>query len=294
MKKILFVLIIVSFSCNNTENSKNIKNEMKPTPIFLSLSPEMELEDFDNELSKLNDSGVLTNNRFLLKLNSKNLIDFSVSKGYNNISLNYKRLNTYYDLDYNSSKKILDELKNIKEEIIMTYESKYQKINNTSLPLLTIPRNGEIFNNYSSREIVNGVEKKSLSDYGFEKQYYNFFQDSIKTIAIGYNLIGTITYSTEELKKMANEKPERKSSNPLKNALFDTQSFAERELNSLERNNNQEYGLDIEIKYFTDSEFKILSKRIINDSIKFHKALSNYIISKEKHLENIEKNKEKI
>ncbi|MEZ4793463.1 MAG: hypothetical protein R2783_08405 [Gelidibacter sp.] len=56
-KKFYSLLIIVSFSCNNTENSKNIKNEMKPTPIFLSLSPEMELEDFDNELSKLNDSG---------------------------------------------------------------------------------------------------------------------------------------------------------------------------------------------------------------------------------------------
>ncbi|MEZ4793464.1 MAG: hypothetical protein R2783_08410 [Gelidibacter sp.] len=82
----------------------------------------------------------------------------------------------------------------------MTYESKYQKINNTSLPLLAIPRNGEIFNNYSSREIVNGVERKALLIMVL-KSIIIIFQDSIKTIAIGYNLMSTITCFSKRLKK---------------------------------------------------------------------------------------------
>lgn len=293
MKNILLILIVLLLSCNNKESTKENVNNKQTIPIFLSLSPEMDEIEFKNELVKLNESQELNNNRFEIKIKNK-IIDFSVSKGHNDIALNYNQSNTYYDLDYKSSKEILEKLKNIKNDIIQIYDSKYKQINNTPLPLSTFPINGEIFNNFSNYESVDGVEMKNLSDYGFEKQYYNFFKDSIKTIAIGYNLIGEVAYSTEELKEMANKKSERKSSNALKNALKDTQRYAERELNGLDRNSTQKYSLELEIRYFSNSEFNKLSKQIINDSIRFDKAMQDYITRKKKDIEKTENNKNKI
>jgi hypothetical protein len=93
---------------------------------------------------------------------------------------------------------------------------------------------------------------------------------------------------------MANKKSERKSSNALKNALYDTQGYAERELNGLDRNSTQKYSLELEIRYFSNSEFNKLSKQIINDNIRFDKAMQDYITRKKKDIEKTENNKNKI
>tara|TARA_R110001599_G_scaffold215998_5_gene414273 strand:+ start:31 stop:984 length:954 start_codon:yes stop_codon:yes gene_type:complete len=304
------IIIFIFFSCtngkkNNVPDSDNQKSENQfgaendYQPIFLKLSPQMSDFQFEQEVSHS-----IPNKKFTIPLYNYNF-DFDVTKKSNRIVLDYNDIRTLVftpKFGDNAEKRYLDFIKKepiekneiLIKEFIILFKNKYSKQIN-DLPLLKNQK-GEYYNN------PNGISAvRNLHNYGFEKENYLIFQDSIKTVIIGY----TNAEYPQKLDKKALEKitytsetSDRESLNPIMSVEEIREHFKEfdklspykqaLELTDFEEQISRKKGLSFEINYMPNSDFEYLKKRIIKSNKEF-----NYELRQKDSLRKIKLKKEK-
>lgn len=243
MKKTFLIISVILLSCNNNKPALKTPVEANETihykPIFLNLSPRMTDSIFESKL-KVNKE-INRKNEFLLPIGSKDEnVGFKISKKDNRILLTYEfstsiRLEM---LDENLSRHWSEENSNVINNFINLFEQRYRPISTDSFPYE--PNEYGTFNNRSGN-IFYGVKEKNLHDYGFKKNSYKIFQDSTKTILIGY---------------------QSKTPYPKENFSF------ERPMSTA--------AVSLEINYMHNSDFSKLKSQISHDKKSYDRALKKY------------------
>lgn len=264
LKKTFFILVILIIgSCRKPSNDlQNQENKINPSEakkvkkhnsLFLGLNPYMTEYDFSTEISNLNSQNKLNNGRFIIPVNNQDYY-FDVKKTINTIRL------TYSD---QTSKSVHNLSYRISDEHLQLYEN---KIND----LL------KIFNSkYNGEEKVIPTEV-NLSYYGLRKEHYRIFQDSSKTVLIGYTINGYRCPSpSEQAYENSKKKKEKTPDHPLENIG----KFIDRENQS---SNFVIFGLEVDIDYYYNDEFNKLFQKIIYDNEVKKKS---EIINKQKEIE---------
>jgi hypothetical protein len=247
----LFLLSFLCFNCKNTENdiitydsleskTKELKED-ETKPIFLGLSPKMKNDVFLEEIEKLNNNGKLENGNFILPLNNKNL-EFKLQKTNNSIKLVCTHFKSKYReyLCYQESDKYLNEFNNKAQNLIDLFKKKY-KSNPIKIP-----------NDF----------KQPLYKYDLRKDNYLLFKDTVKSVLIGYSIIGYRVPSPSERKA---EYEKLKSDNP-DNPIIGI------EINSIESSKFVDFGLEIEINYYYNDELELILQSINKEHEIFKKA----------------------
>lgn len=254
MKNIIFIISIILLSCNNNNSKTTInKNKnIKYQPIFLNLSPKMSDSVFNSELRK--NIEINEDEEFLLPINTNsnndknddfsennNNIKFKVSKENKRIKLSYEYTTDIRIefLDDYTSNYWFDKNTNLIKNFIYIFEQKYKYINQDNFPFK--PNKENVYEPSLGMEVF-GVKQKKLNDYGFEKQNYRIFQDSVKTILIGYE--SQIPYPKKEKYSLEH---------PMNTAA-----------------------ISLEINYMHNSDFNDLKKKIFNEKKIFDKALKKH------------------
>ena len=178
MRKIFFLsLLIFSFiSCKNKESTENIIRE-EHQPLFIGLSPKMTDNEFEEEISNLNHEKKLDSGDFIIPINNKTY-KFKVSKTGKTVRLLCTEYHTMYvkNFDINIAEERISDAETIISEIIKIFEEKY-----------------------GDSKIRFPVGAPFL-DYKMNSEYYNIYQDSYKTVLMGYDIYDTRdpTPSSEE------------------------------------------------------------------------------------------------
>lgn len=209
-------------NCKNQNKKTNSDEKLvkqEYSPLFLSLSPKMTDNEFQDEINHLNDEKKLDLGYFIIPVRDKRY-KFFVYKTEKTIRLNYyedKSL-TINDFDVNIADEYIRDAETKTSEIIQIFEDKYGR------PKIKFP-------------LV-----ASLSDYDISK-YNNIYQDSSKTVLVGYNIFGTRdpTPNPEEL-------------------FVDSAN----NINTYEK--DIPYGFSITIDYYYNEDFEKLLKKIHLDT----------------------------
>tara|TARA_R110001606_G_scaffold398227_1_gene576760 strand:+ start:793 stop:1737 length:945 start_codon:yes stop_codon:yes gene_type:complete len=290
MKQTIYILIIFSFlSCNKRKDNSNSKKleigkQIEYQPIFMNLNPKM--NDFQFE-QKLKSS--LPDKKFILPIKEYSF-EFNLKKVSNKIVLEYNDIETLVfmpNLGGNPEKRYLKFLEKDKTEeylvnnFIKLFNNKYSK-KITELPILK-NQLGEYSNIYSST-----WSDLSFLKYGFREENYLIFQDSIKTIIIGYTNadnprkideknLNLLTHSIKKQKLTSTDRKliESKESDELFwNSLKELNDFSTYQkalkLYKLGREIKKEKGLSLEINYMNNSDFEFIKKNIQTNYIRFN------------------------
>src|SRR5690606_22373137 len=216
MKQSLFILIVFSFlSCTNVkknnipesesyESENIIDQKIENKPIFLNLSPKMSDLQFEKELTSS-----LPNKKLSIPINNYSF-EFNTKKTSNQIVLEYndiKTLNFIPKFGDNAEKRFLEFIKKdpFEEELVKNFINLFKIKYPKQIKHLPISKNlqGEYYNNQ-----IRPFSERDLYNYDFKEENYLIFQDSIKTILIGYTnsenprkldrkALDSITYSLE-------------------------------------------------------------------------------------------------
>lgn len=290
MKQTIYILIIFSFlSCNKRKDNSNSKKleigkQIEYQPIFMNLNPKM--NDFQFE-QKLKSS--LPDKKFILPIKEYSF-EFNLKKVSNKIVLEYNDIETLVfmpNLGGNPEKRYLKFLEKDKTEeylvnnFIKLFNNKYSK-KITELPILK-NQLGEYSNIYSST-----WSDLSFLKYGFREENYLIFQDSIKTIIIGYTNadnprkideknLNLLTHSIKKQKLTSTDRKliESKESDELFwNSLKELNDFSTYQkalkLYKLGKEIKKEKGLSLEINYMNNSDFEFIKKNIQTNYIRFN------------------------
>src|SRR5690606_22984872 len=296
MKKTFAILLMFSFlSCvndkkndipNSNLNNSNyqIESEIEYEPIFLNLSPAMSDINFEKKLKSSAPNG-----KFLLPINKYNF-EFNIKKSSNRIILEYNQIKTLQFPDKfgkNAESRYLDFIKKdpfeevLIDDFVKIFKNKYST-QIKGLPLLKNKR-GEYFNNQPLP-----YAKRTLRNYDFNQENYLIFQDSIKTILVGYTILDyprtadnealeSITFTVKKsnikssyeesaesidlYKLLKDEIKEQEKLTPYQRALQRT---------SFEDQITIKKGFSLEINYINNSDFELLKKRIDNANKEFN------------------------
>ena len=276
-------------SCNKRKDNSNSKKleigkQIEYQPIFMNLNPKM--NDFQFE-QKLKSS--LPDKKFILPIKEYSF-EFNLKKVSNKIVLEYNDIETLVfmpNLGGNPEKRYLKFLEKDKTEeylvnnFIKLFNNKYSK-KITELPILK-NQLGEYSNIYSST-----WSDLSFLKYGFREENYLIFQDSIKTIIIGYTNadnprkideknLNLLTHSIKKQKLTSTDRKliESKESDELFwNSLKELNDFSTYQkalkLYKLGREIKKEKGLSLEINYMNNSDFEFIKKNIQTNYIRFN------------------------
>jgi len=256
---ILFLMIIF-FSCKNEVNNDNSIDKIEAVnyePIFLNLSPKMEGMRFYEELNK---NPSIDNSFFYIPLNETS-DSFKVSKMEDRILLEYsdKRelsaTNNPSSVPFYQRQHIHNE-KTV-QEFIALFKSKYGK----PLNLLPFEHNdeGEYFNK-------EACKWKNAANRNFRKREYA-------------NGIVNKTLWDYDFDKCY---------------YLVFQDNSKTIMIGYENSNSNNFGVELEINYFHNSDFLLLQKKMEKDKSEFETAKFNMEkLKKEEQIKN-EKNKEKI
>jgi hypothetical protein len=315
MKQIFtYLIIFLFFSCNN-DKKKNLnypeinkiqkqvsqpkivittetKIETEPKieyqPIFLNLSPRMGLSEFNN---KLRSNPNLHYGKFILSLNDEKC-KFNILKKENKIVLSGEFDDSKYIKSLKKTKEYnLYQNEKIILELIEIFKNKYGnfasilpfKKNNKSEYLNAFPKKLSNFFSLSLKKVDN---RKTLVDYGFKKDRYLVFQDSIKTILVGFtNRIPTKQFTNFEDAKLQNE---QNLGNSFSEKLSDEEYF--KYINQP----NKIPDFEISINYYHNSDFEIILNKIKKDKYEFDKAKYKHDSIKKANKLKIERNQNNI
>lgn len=276
-------------SCNKRKDNSNSKKleigkQIEYQPIFMNLNPKM--NDFQFE-QKLKSS--LPDKKFILPIKEYSF-EFNLKKVSNKIVLEYNDIETLVfmpNLGGNPEKRYLKFLEKDKTEeylvnnFIKLFNNKYSK-KITELPILK-NQLGEYSNIYSST-----WSDLSFLKYGFREENYLIFQDSIKTIIIGYTNadnprkideknLNLLTHSIKKQKLTSTDRKliESKESDELFwNSLKELNDFSTYQkalkLYKLGKEIKKEKGLSLEINYMNNSDFEFIKKNIQTNYIRFN------------------------
>lgn len=310
----LFVLsstLLIGCSDNNKTKipkvADNIKKENEFVPIFLSLNPNMDDSQFYEKIIDEVKLGNLSNEKkFILPVkknpifnyDSTQTIDLDLSVLKKNIIKSIRLYGKYEyevnwkNLNQDNAHKYIDNNKLMINEIIKYYEKKYVKIPYIFIPKKTIETMNLI--NGQTQIIVNepGNSDKGFRDYGLYEKKYVFFKDSVKTIIIGYTIIGkdydfvSLNFFDEyEYQNLRKEHLKLKEKNK-KTKELSIDEFLKKDLSDDERRllflNHQmdlfidqhnlsknNYGFKITIDYIENNDFEQLQNKMKQDSVDF-------------------------
>lgn len=294
MKSTFAILLLFSFlSCVNDKkrdipnSNSQIESEIEYEPIFLNLSPSMTDINFEKKLKSS-----VPNGKFLIPINKYNF-EFNIEKYSDRIILEYNQIKTLQFPDKfgkNAERRYSDFIKKdpseeiLIDDFVKIFKKKYST-QIKELPLLKNKR-GEYFNN----QPLPWAER-TLRNYDFNQENYLIFQDSIKTVLVGYTILdyprtldnealeaitfkvkkSNIKSSYEESDKsidlyklLIDEIKEQEKLTPYQRALQKT---------SFENPITIKKGFSLEINYIHNSDFAILKKRIDNANQEFNNKL---------------------
>lgn len=291
MNKFLILLFIFSIlACN--EEKKNLSKKIEESdkvdtvdfthsskqyyvPLFMDLNPKMPDVIFENRLN------ALPNKQFIIPLGDLNKA-FDVKKHSDRIVLSYSNIRTLTFPDKFGEdaearyEKFLDNKDSQRTgermigSFINIFQEKYPyKIEN--LPLVK-NENGEYYN--PTAWLSEDLEGIRLLDYNFEKENYVIFQDSIKTIIVGYTNLDLSRKIDQQFREIANYDPDPKidkgRTNPFKNSVRDylknTSSYQlDLAGTKFEDPLTKKIGYELEVNYMFNSDFKVLEEKIIEN-----------------------------
>ncbi len=296
MKQTLgILLIILFFGCTNGKNNNTTNTDFQQTdkffeqkieyePIFINLSPNMSDFQFEQELKRST-----PNKKFTISLNNYKF-DFDITKYSNRIVLDYNDIKTliftpkfgedaekrYMDF---INKEPIEQNEILIKKFINLFKNKYPK----QIEQLPLSKNqiGEYYNNQKGN-----FTERNLLNYKFKKENYLIFQDSIKTVIIGYTNaeyprkldkkdLELITYtsqisesisrnSMESVENIRNYFKEYGKLSPYNQAL---------KLTGFEEQISRKKGLSLEINYMHNLDFEFLTNMIYKANNEFNDKL---------------------
>lgn len=238
--------------------------------IFLDLNPAMDTATFNK---RVKENPAIQNGNFILPVGVNNL-DFKISQHDDRISLNHSTIIELSEsrLNRKKSQEIIDKNEKTISEFISLFD-KYEQYFKNDLPFVKNKQNQYLDEQKSSmlRESVLDVYKPTLSNYGFYEDRYQIFQDSIKTIAIGFSVEGKIVLSADELEQKIDTRKGVKRNN---SAIDFDLTYDEALLESRKQNvfSSERFGIKLEVNYFINSDFEALVQKMILDEQKFMRA----------------------
>lgn len=293
MKHFVKILILLTIcSCANEKKNEDSKfsdinkqfnSKEISEPLFLDLSPKMSDIIFDQKLKNS-----LPSKKFEIPINEYKF-EFSIEKLSNRIILKYDDITTliftpkYGD---NSEKRFSNFIKTDYREnaIIDSFKRIFENNYSNKIDQLPLYKNqlGEYFNNK-----IYSKSNRTLERYGFNQENYMIFQDSMKTVLIGYTNadlprkldsghLKSITYRKQQSEKNSTFRKSIRTQ-----SLYDLVVEHENELNKLspyerairttqlDEPITRKKGISLEINYMTNSDFNLLSDKI-------HLANKNY------------------
>ena len=314
MKRAFCILIIfLFFNCNKGERENSVfkitesKKTIDLKPIFLNLNPKMSDLQFEEKLSSSS-----PNKKFTIPIGNYNF-DFTVRKESERIILEYNDIKEIVFISTIGEKGLeqkylkfisRDETEeNLVRNFIKLFKSKYSK-QITGLPILK-NQIGEYYN----IQWFSSLSEMSLLNYNFKEQNYLIFQDSQKTVIIGYTNadyprkldkkdLDLIFYHTKNKTINSNDRQSIKSVELFE--LYDLISELDKESRNLSpyqkalKNTpfgeqiRKKKGLSLEVNYMNNSDFEILKNKILKTNIKFYENQK-----RKDSIQNIEKNKVK-
>ena len=269
-KIILAILVSLAFvSCRKSnEDAINHNQQIAPakakniinhSPLFLGLSPNMTEYEFSKEIDKLDSQSKLSGDRFIIPVNKEDFY-FEVKKTENTIRLSYSDQTTkaIENVSYKISDDYLKHYENSVNDFLKIFDSKYDGKN------MIMPTNVYLLN------------------YGLKNVNYRIFQDSSKTVLIGYKING-LRYPSPSEQEYENSKKSKKIPDSSLENIGDFINTGK------EHSNFVSFGLEVDVDYYYNEEFNKLFQRIKSDS---NLEKKNEIIKKQKETEskNVTKN----
>lgn len=297
MKKITLIILVIIFSnCSNPRDNNEINKTTdlhnNSEPIFLGLSANMSKNDFDSIIN----SSPFDKGMFTIKLND-NRIDFKVNQRSKQILLTYNNVRkvSTSQLDNNSSSNLLRNNRTTIKNLLKVFKKKYpQEVLN-----LPFQKSKNSIGYQTTFELggfrINGIRKKGFKDYGYSRDIYRVFQDSLKTIFIGYTIQGEIVNSNKDLEKLIKDSREMANdpNNPWAFMGEFTAEDAEKELvrRSVSSNHSEvNFGIIIEIRYMHNEDYGELFELIQKEKGEFENAVLEYNQINHQKNKNIENN----
>lgn len=283
----LIILLFFFSSCRDNTKSREGKSISKKEiyePVFLNFSPKMNESEFQFELN----SEKLTHKQFVVELNEKTLA-FNIVKMENRIVLHFSNV-TDYDIDeinFDASLQKLLDNDNLINTLIEVFKEKYnQPITMESMELL---KNSDELLNFQT---YDGTIFRKIPQLNLSRDQYVFFQDSSKTIMIGYDKLGRALPNLS--KELGNS-----------STVFEiepTNEFNNYKQRFLERNkdydfrigqilngsySSQKFGLEIELNYLTNEDFDKVKNKIekVTQTIDKEHKEQDSIYKKEKNIQ---------
>jgi len=194
--KVLYVYLIafISFSCtknsNKNENISNISTQIdsinsvaldqktiSKQPVFLSFSPTMTENEFDNEYKRLSENETIQDGFFQIEINKVRL-NFFINKNDESI-----KLKCYTDGEFKQLKDLIMEFQN-------NLTKKYKSHENLILPSFSYYDSIENLYYYNDGvfNVKPGIKIKEFKDFGFYNQNYKVFSDSTTSLLLGYTI----------------------------------------------------------------------------------------------------------
>lgn len=254
---------------------KNKTNVIRTDTLFLNLSPNMTEIEFDEAIMTENEKRLI-NGKFHLSLNYE-ILDFSVSQNNKSIELYYSKFFSRNELKNNSHQKLFNEL-------ISIFNKKYDYHNYADFP------NHLNYDNFTKTYLYYNPEKsednsnlKRLTEYGFDKTNYAVFNDSLKTIVIGFST------KKNNMMELLNT-----SRVPIRNGFKNDNESQSIESKKTEYDDIKMFEYNITIDYFLTKDFDSIKNIIEIDYEKFMSSFKTEMEKNEKNMNKIEKNKSEL
>ncbi len=281
---ITIIIVIISISCNSPsiDKSVNLVQEVTTTPslvfdsVFLSLSPLMSFEEFNQAIQRENNKNRLTNGAINIKTNKENEFTFKVKKTEKSI-----RLQSYtIPLSENQLKRNYH--KTLFKDFINIYKNKYIIIKEP--PFIGFNNFDEFTETFEHKKDSYGrIKSDVLPKNGFKNPNIIVFRDNIKTILIGFSIHPpAFDILWNELDKMTPKSTENKkviSNGGWVEEVDILPTPEEYKQKKYKDNEEGKYEFEITIDYFLNSEYDF-----VRDEIKKQVTIirNNQKIDKEK------------
>jgi hypothetical protein len=288
MRKHQFIIIgfvMIFFACKEnrkkeiiveTEPQKQILTEnIRSDSLFLSLSPNMSKNEF-NEAKLIENGKRLTNGKFQISLNDQ-VLDFNVYQNNKAIELYYSHSFSKNELNNNSHQKLFNQLFSI-------FSKKYDYHNYADFS------NYLTYENFTKTHLYYNPEKKEentpmrrLTDYGFENTNYAVFNDSLKTVVIGFST------KKNEMMEMLNT-----STIPIKNGFKNDNNSQPIKSDKIKYDDIRMFDFNITINYYLTKDFDKIKKSIETEFTNFADSLKLVMQRNKKNMNIIKKNKSEL
>lgn len=292
-----FLLIFALLSCGEgkkidiqstdlRDSIPQIELEIDSQPIFLNLNPEMNDVKFEKNLKNS-----APNRTFSIPIN-KYTFAFNISKSSKRIILKYDEVKILKFLPKkgeNAETRYLNFIKKdpVEEDIINEFIDLFRKKYSNEIKELPIIKNqrGEYYNQPMGRDI------RTLSYYGFIEENYLIFQDSLRTVIIGYSstdypqtldkaALESITFQKENSNIVSSYEQSFKS-NDLYSMVVEYKIELEKlspyeqalKSTSLEEQITRKKGISLEINYMINSDFELIRTKTIAVNKDFNQKL---------------------